>query len=207
MKLYGCKNTRSTRAAWALEHVGAEYDYQPVDLLSGAGHAPEYLQINPGGKVPTLVDGDLVLTESAAICIYVAEKFPGGHLLPTAGSADRALCMQWCFFAIGELEQPLWTIAKHRFALPERWRVEAISDTALWEFERAVAVLSEGLAERPYMVGEQLSVADILIAHTLAWARGNGINPEHDNIEAYTDRLLAEPALRRARARELAACA
>ena len=76
MKLYGYPNSRATRALWALEEAQAEYDYVHVDVKAGAGKDQNYRAINPGGKVPTLVDGDLVITESAAICLYVGEKYP-----------------------------------------------------------------------------------------------------------------------------------
>jgi glutathione S-transferase len=119
MKLYGHPNSRATRAMWALEEVAAEYEYVHVDLKTGQGRSDAYLALNPAGKVPTLVDGDLVITESAAICLYLGDKFPESGLVPPSGSTERAECDRWVSFAISELEQPLWTIAKHRFVLPE----------------------------------------------------------------------------------------
>ncbi|MCC8988107.1 MAG: glutathione S-transferase, partial [Candidatus Contendobacter sp.] len=115
-KVYGCPHTRSTRVVWALEEVGAEYEYQKVDLFAGEGRQPAYLALNPGGKVPALADGDLVLTESSAICTYIGDAFPASGLTPPFGSPERARYNQWCSFAVCELEQPLWTMAKHRFA-------------------------------------------------------------------------------------------
>ncbi|MDZ7620917.1 MAG: glutathione S-transferase N-terminal domain-containing protein [Candidatus Competibacteraceae bacterium] len=144
LQVYGCPNTRSTRVVWALEEAGAEYDYHKVDLLAGAGRQPSYLALNPGGKVPALVDGELVLTESAAICNYIGDRFPASGLTPVAGSRDRARYDQWCFFVLSELEQSLWTIAKHRFALPEKRRVPAIIETAAWEFGVAAKLLALG---------------------------------------------------------------
>ena len=204
LQVYGCPNTRSTRVVWALEEAGAEYDYHKIDLLAGAGRRPDYLALNPGGKVPTLVDGELVLTESGAICTYIGDCFPGSGLTPPAGSPERTRYNQWCFFVISELEQPLWTIAKHRFALPEKRRVPAVIETAVWEFAVAAKVLVIGLGEREYLVGERFTAADLLAAHTLAWARANKLLPADSRVEAYADRLLARPAWERARARERA---
>ena len=204
LQVYGCPNTRSTRVVWALEEAGAEYDYHKIDLLAGAGRRPDYLALNPGGKVPTLVDGELVLTESGAICTYIGDCFPGSGLTPPAGSSERARYNQWCFFVMSELEQPLWTIAKHRFALPEKRRVPAVIETAVWEFAVAAKVLAIGLGEREYLVGERFTAADLLAAHTLAWARANKLPPADSRVEAYADRLLARPAWERARARERA---
>ena len=202
LQVYGCPNTRSTRVVWALEEVGAVYDYHKVDLLVGAGRKPEYLALNPGGKVPTLVDGDLTLTESAAICTYIGDSFPASGVTPSVGSPERAQYNQWCFFVMSELEQPLWTITKHRFALPEKRRVPAIIETAQWEWGLAAKILATGLGEREFIVGEQFTAADILAAQTLAWARAFKMPLGHAPLDAYADRLLARPALARALARE-----
>lgn len=118
LTVFGFPNTRSARAVWALEEAGAEYDYIKVNLFKGQGRRPPYIDLNPGGKVPALRDGDFVLAESGAICTYIGDKFPESGLTPPIGTQERARYYQWCFFVIGELEQPLWTMAKHRFALP-----------------------------------------------------------------------------------------
>jgi glutathione S-transferase len=112
------------------------------------------LSVNPGGKVPTLVDGDLVLTESAAICTYIGDKFPQSGLVPpVTDPANRAHYLQWCFFAMTELEAPLWAMARHGRLYPEEKRVPAVIDTCKWEFERAAAVLTQHLQGREYAIG------------------------------------------------------
>ena len=202
MKVYGYPGTRSARVVWALEEAGAEYEYVHVNLPKGAARQPDYLSVNPGGKVPSLVDADLTLTESAAICLYIARKYPAAHLMPSATSAEHARLEQWCFFALTELEQPLWTLAKHTFALPEKLRVPAIMDTARWEFVRAAGVLAKGLGDLPYIGGNAFSVADILLANTLEWARSRKVELGHASLDAYTDRMLSRPAWTRALQRE-----
>lgn len=204
LTVYGCANTRSSRVLWALEEAGARYEYVTVDLLVGAARQPDYLALNPGGKVPTLVDGSYVLTESAAICTYIGDRFPGSGLTPPVGSPERGHYDQWCFFALSELEQPLWTLSKHTFALPERRRIPAVLDTARWEFAVAAKVLARGLGQRDFVVGDGFTAADILVAQTLAWARACKLPLEHDNLTAYATRLLARPAWTRARQRERA---
>ncbi|HTE40619.1 MAG TPA: glutathione S-transferase family protein [Steroidobacteraceae bacterium] len=206
MKVFGYPNTRSARAVWALEEAGADYEYQHVNLLKGAARDPSYLQVNPGGKVPALTDGDLTLTESAAICWYVAESYPEATLLPT-NLGERAQIQQWCSFAVTELEQPLWSISKHTFALPEKRRVPALLDTAAWEFSRAAGVLALGLGARPHIVGDRFSVADILLANTLSWARNRKVTIESVVLNAYADRMLSRPACVRAVEREQQAAA
>ena len=201
-QVYGCPRTRSTRVVWALEEVGAEYEYEKIDLFAGEGRQPAYLALNPGGKVPALADGDLVLTESAAICTYIGDAFPASGLTPPCGLPERARYNQWCFFAMCELEQPLWTIAKHRFALPEKRRTPEVIETAIWEFAIAAKVLATGLGGREFLISERFTAADILVAHTLAWAQSFELPLGHTVLEAYAERLLARPALARARARE-----
>jgi glutathione S-transferase len=201
MKLYGCPNSRSLRAAWALEEAAADYEYVPVDLFKGAARTPEFLALNPAGKVPVLVDGELTLTESGAIIDYVGNRFPASGLVPRDAAA-RANCLRWMFFAQTELEQPLWTIAKHRFALPKDKRIAGAEATARWEFALAAKLLDDALADREYMCGEAFTGADILLVHTLAWARSAKIPLESARLTAYMERLLMRPALTRARQRE-----
>src|SRR5690348_10829454 len=114
MKLYGYRNGRTLRALWALEEVGAKYEYVEIDVLHGQGRDPEFLKINPGGKVPVLDDDAAIITESAAICMHLAEKFPASQLLPPQGTIERGRCYKWISFILTELDAPLWTIAKHR---------------------------------------------------------------------------------------------
>jgi glutathione S-transferase len=188
-----------------LEEAEATYNYVQVNLLKGEARSAAFLEINPGGKLPALVDGNLILTESAAICMYIADKFPAAQLAPAHASLQRAKFNQWCFFALSELEQPLWTSAKHTFALPEKYRVPEIMDTTRWEFARAATVLAAGIEEREYIVGDTFTVADILIANTLNWARSRSVEIQSAALNAYADRMLARPALQRALDRERAA--
>ena len=171
MKLYGYRNGRTLRALWALEEIGAPYEYVEVDILHGQGREPWFLKINPGGKVPVLDDAGTVITESAAICLDLAEKFPASNLLPPTGTPERTACYKWISFILTELDAPLWTIAKHRFVLPEERRVPAVTDTAGWEFSVAAKILETAIANDLYLVGNSLTVADILAGHTLLWAK------------------------------------
>jgi glutathione S-transferase len=201
IKVYGYPFTRSTRVVWALEEAGAEYDYTPVDLTKGEHRKPEFLKVNPGGKVPVLIDGDLVLTESAAICTYIGEKFPSSDMVPVRAD-DRAHYFQWCFFAMSELETPLWTLAKHTRLFPVERRVPAVKETCLWEFQGAAEVLAQHMEGREFAVGDHFTAADILLGGTLNWARKAEIALKSAVLEGYADRMATRPALVRARDRE-----
>lgn len=202
LTLYGYPNTRSIRIGWMLEELEQDYHYQLIDFAKGDIQSPEYLAINPAGKVPALRDEELVLTESAAIVSYLGDKFGATSLVPSAGTKARGRYEQWCYFALCELEQPLWTITKHKFALPKAQRVAEIFPTASWEFQRALKLFSQGLGEQQFILGDQFSAADILLAQTLFWASDTQQAIDQDNLRAYRDRLRTRPALERALQRE-----
>ncbi|MDP1717964.1 MAG: glutathione S-transferase N-terminal domain-containing protein, partial [Burkholderiales bacterium] len=101
LKTFGMANSRSMRVVWALEEIGAEYEYVKVDLFKGEGRSPAYLAINPAGKVPVLVDGDFTLTESVAILNYLGEKFPASGLAPAFDQLQaRGEFHRWCCFVL-----------------------------------------------------------------------------------------------------------
>jgi glutathione S-transferase len=202
LKLYGSPGSRSTRVAWALEEAEAEYDFILTDLKQGAQKDPQFLKLNPSGKLPVLVDGALVLSESAAICTYIGERFPASGLVPSLERpADRAHYFQWCFFAMSELEAPLWTMSKHARLLPEEQRVAGIATSCLYEFEIAANVLTQHMEGREYAVGMQFTAADILLGGTLNWARALNIAMPAA-LKIYAKRIAARPALVRAKQRE-----
>lgn len=196
MKLYGYRNGRTLRALWTLEEVGAHYDYAEVDLFRGEGCQPWFLAVNPAGKVPVLDDGGTIITESAAICMHLAEKYPQSGLLPPAGTPERTQCYRWTSYILTELDAPLWTIAKHRFALPSERRVPAVIETAAWEFENAAKILSAAVERSPYLTGS-FSVADILAAHIVLWAKAARFSVG-SALESYLANLQKREAFGRA---------
>ena len=201
MKLYGSKNSRSLRCTWALEEVGASYDYQHVWLMKGEGQSPAFKAINPAGKIPVLSDGDMTLTESMAIVMYVAEKFPDAALMPT-DTRQRAEAFRWIFFVVTEIEAHLWAIAQHRFALPEDKRVPAVEATCVWQLQREFRVLEKFLSARPFISGDTFTAADILVTHCLTWALSAKLDGVGQACLAYIERMKQRPAFVRAVARE-----
>lgn len=204
MRLFSYPRTRGTRVTWMLEELGAPYEYEMVPFGDNGFASPAFLRINPGGKVPALQDGTLTLTESAAIVSYLGDKFPTSGLTPPAGTPERARHDQWCYFVLSELEQPLWTKGKHRFMLPEDLRVPAIVETANWEFQKALGILSQGLGGKPCILGDDFTAADILIGHTLTWAEQAKQSIDPQNVRDYAGRLRAREACKRTREKEAA---
>ncbi|NRD72542.1 glutathione S-transferase family protein [Shewanella sp. VB17] len=203
IKLYGVPRSRSLRVSWILEELGLDWQYHFIDFAKGDNHSPDFLAVNPCGKVPALIDNGLVITESAAIVLHLAEKYGDRKLLPEAGSDASALHHQWVSFIICELEQPLWTIGKHKFALPEELRQQSMFAVAKWEFDKAVALAEKWLPDSDYLFGDSVSAADILLGHTLLWATRfeQVILPK---LAAYRDRVTSRSAMSKALDKELA---
>lgn len=201
LKLYGYRNGRTLRALWALEEVGADYEYVEVDLKRGEAREPWFLAINPAAKVPVLIDAGTVISESAAICMHLGDTYSKSGLMPRLATPARTECYKWTSFVLTELDAPLWTIAKHRFALPVERRVAAVIETAIWEFGIALKILSVRLEEAEYLSGDAFSVADILAGHTLLWAKSAHVLTSGDRLDDYLARLNGREALARARAK------
>jgi glutathione S-transferase len=201
MKLYGVGKSRSFRTIWAAEEAGIDYEYVEV-AFGGTGEngasGASYRQLNFQGKVPTMIDGELVLTESAAIVNYIATKNTDLNLIPKAGSEERALYDQLAFFVMSDLEQPLWTNGKHRFAIPEEWRVPQILETTLWEFEKSQKALKNMIGAEPeFALGDHFTMADVLVVHTLNWAE-NFKFELFEGFKSYKNRMIERAAYKAA---------
>ena len=204
MKLYGSSNKRSfntLKLRVALAEAGAAYDFVPIDLDKDAQKDPEFLRINPHGKVPVLVDGDFVLPESDAILWYVGESFPAAQLLPPPGGDPsfrqlRARILQWCDFASTTLYyaySQYWSYALG----PESERHPALAEAALGKIARGVKVMETILATRDWIAGPTYSLADLSNASIVfALTRRLPADPlaGHDRVRGWYDRVTARPA-------------
>ena len=195
LKLYGTPPTRALRVIRLLNELGLEYEMLPVDLLHGGAQKEDFLALNPAAKVPVLVDGSLVLTESAAIQLYLAEKNPQEGFIPESVE-DRAQMYRWIFFLVTEIEQPLWRIARHTFIYPEEKRLPQDVDLARQECVKMVAVLERHMEEREFMVADRLSVADFNAAYTLDWANEEKMLDGTPRLRQYLKSMYAAPRLR-----------
>jgi len=192
MKLYEFAPTRSIRVRWTLQELEVPFEAITVNLVAGEHRKPEFLALNPAGKVPVLVDGDLVLTESIAIAVYLGEKYPEKGLMPTDPAA-RAQVMRWLLFTTTELEHPLWRIAKHRVIYPEDKRLPADIELARDEFTEMAQVLDRHMVDREFVVGEGVTVADFVLGYTLDWAQMGGLLDGLPRLEGYMERMYDRP--------------
>lgn len=192
MKLYEFAPTRSIRARWMLQELGVDFEAVTVNLMAGEHRRPEFLAINPAGKLPVLIDDGLVLNESAAIVLYLAEKYPDRGFMPT-DLRLRAEAYRWLFFAVTELEQPLWRISKHTAILPPEDRLAADVPLARRDFLAMAAVLEKHMQDRAYVLGERVSAADFVMAYTLDWADVVELLGDFPALRSYLGRMYARP--------------
>jgi glutathione S-transferase len=192
IRLYEFAPTRSIRVRWTLQELGVDFEAVQVNLMAGEHRRPEFLRINPAGRVPVLVDGDVTLTESVAIVRYLAEKYAEKGLLP-ADLPQRAQVDRWLLFTATELEQPLWRISRHTVLYPEDRRLPADVKLASEDFAPMARVLEEHMHGRKFVVGDRLSVADLVIAYTLDWAGEFHLLGDLPVLRAYMEQMYARP--------------
>ena len=147
-----------------LEELGQPYEHIPA-----APASDEAKRYNPSGKIPALIDGDATLTDSVAIMTYLADKH--GALTAPAGTVARARQDAMTLWLVDEFDAILWTATKHAGVLPDGYRVPEVVETAKFEFARAAKTLSEQL-DGPFLMGDQITVPDLLACHCLNWAMG-----------------------------------
>jgi glutathione S-transferase len=192
MRLYDFAPTRSIRVRWTLAELRVPYETVTVDIFKSEQRSPAFLAINPAGKLPVLVDGDRVLTESVAIVLYLAEKYPAGGLMP-GDLAERAQLYRWIMFTVTELEQPLWRLRRHTFLLPEEKRFAGETTLARDDFNAMAAVLERHMEGRDFVLGERVSAADFVLAYTLEWAEAVGFLDGFSHLRRYVARMYARP--------------
>jgi glutathione S-transferase len=201
MKLYFAPRTRAIRPRWLLEELGVPYELVRLDRAKGEHKTPEYLKIHPHGAVPALVDGDLTLIESAAICMYLADKFSEKGLAPPPGTPERGSYYQWVVYAVATMEPPILSYFLNRVMLPEERRSAEKVEQAQKDFIEVARVLSPAIAGKEFLVAGRFSVADLMVSSMLGWAAMIGLlSNDFPDIKQYSKRLAERPACRRAQA-------
>lgn len=188
--------SRAANVVWMLEEVGVPYELRYVDIMAGAQKAPAFLALNPMGKLPVLTDGDTVVTESAAIGLYLADRYASGRLAPALDDPRRGTYLRWSLFAPSVIEPG--TMAK----------------TAAWNFKESQAgwgshaamlnAIESAIAGRAYVLGDEFSMADVIFGGTVRYMMMVKSLDATPALTAYAERLASRPALQRADARNKA---
>jgi glutathione S-transferase len=191
MKLYWAPRTRSFTTIWMMEEAGEPYERVLVDTSAGAQKAPDYLAINPMGKVPALQDGDATMAEAAAICAYVADRYPQAKLAPPFGDPRRAKYLYWLFFAPSCIEPAIIQIFT---------KLQVPASTAGWgDATQVFDVLDKALEKGPWLLGDDFCACDVVIGSGLNFAiRQFKMVPTRPSFDRYLDRCIARSAFQRA---------
>jgi glutathione S-transferase len=193
LMLYHAAPSRSSIVRWMLEEIGEPYDVHLLDLKTGENRQPGYLAVNPMGKVPALQHGDALITEAAAICLYLADAFPRAGLTVPVGDPRRGPFLKWLFFSPGCLEPAVTDRAFKRAEEPPRGAL------GYGDFETTMNVVAQAVQPGPYLLGDTFTAADVVIGSTLRWAMMFKLIPERPEFAAYVGRLAERPALKLAR--------
>lgn len=180
--------SRGRIAHWMLEEVGADYRVELVNFERGEHKRPEFLAINPMGKLPTIVHRGVVVTEAAAICTYLADAFPEAKLAPSANEAARGTYLRWLFFAAGCIEPALTDKA-----FPRAGEVRA-SALGYGSYAEVVDALEQALTPGPFILGERFSAADVYLGSQIGWGMMVKSLEPRPVFESYVQRLSKRPA-------------
>jgi glutathione S-transferase len=194
--LYYHPYTRAANVVWMLEEVGVEYELRWVDMLAGAQKSPELTALNPMGKLPTLTDGEVVVTESAAIALYLGDRYSAGSLAPALDDPLRGKYLRWAFFTPSVMEPA----AAARTSGGE-FNVRAVG----WgTYEDMIAATELALKNGPYLLGEKFSMVDAVFGGTLRYMLMFKMIDPKPVFTDYVARLEARPAFQRSSARNAA---
>ncbi|MGB5448086.1 MAG: glutathione S-transferase [Woeseiaceae bacterium] len=191
MKIFWAPQTRSTRAIWMLEETGVKYEMELVDIRSpDRKNSKEFLAASPMGKVPAIVDGDVAMSESAAICIYVADRYAAGELAPAIDDASRGQYLYWTIYTPAVVEP----------AMSEKFsKVEPNRGRNGWgDFDSMIKVFDEALEDKQWILGDRFTAADVMLGSSAVFMRMFEMLPATKNIGDYADRCLARPAFKKA---------
>ena len=200
LHIYGVARTRAFRAIWIAEELGLSYQHFPIEIGGGAGggaRSPEFLALNPNGRLPFVADDGFVLAESLAITLYLAKKHATGTLYPV-GLEDEAKAWQWSFWAIAEVDRGVNIWSLHAVRLPPEERNASLREEALKVIDAPFKVLDAALAKQPYLLGSEFTVADLNVAAVISRAIDMDLSAT-PRLGAWLERCLERPAARAAR--------
>jgi len=192
LTFFHAPQSRSLGTLILLEELGAPYQLQALDLKSGDQRKPEYLAVNPMGKVPAILHGDALVTEQCAVFIYLADEFPQAGLAPAIGDSLRGPYLRWIVYYSSCFEPALMDRAMKRESAPR-------SSSPYGDYDTMFKTLTDQLERGPYLLGERFSAADVLWGTALTWTTMFKLVPELPLIKAYMDRVNSRPAVAKAK--------
>lgn len=197
--LYGVAASRAFRPLWMLEELALPYRLESIDFRAGETETTAYHEINPNGKIPTLIDGELKLVESMAINLYLASRYGREQGFWPEEAAGEGLAYQWSFWVMGELELPLLTLLQHKRMLPAEQRDPIKVRQSEGAIRRPLSILQSALAGRDYLLDERFSVADLNVAAVVIWSKPARVSlTDYPDLKSWLERCTTRPACKRA---------
>jgi len=203
LKIYGTAASRAARPLWVAQELGLDYEHIALPYLGGATRTPEFLALNPNGRIPVLDDDGIIVWESMACALYLAERFRGDGLIVLAAQnhAEQAEILRWSFWAVTEYEKDALAFLMHGALMPPERRKPELAALAQRRLLAPLRVLEQHLQSRPYLVGGRFTVADVCVASVVAWVESaSELMGACPCVEAWLQRCLARPAFQAVRA-------
>jgi glutathione S-transferase len=194
LRIYGIARTRAFRALWVAKELGLDFEHLPIEIGDDGAKSPEFLAINPNGRLPVIVDGDFVLFESLAITLYLAKKYSSGKLYPGTLEGE-ARAWQWSLWAVTEVDRGVNIWSLHAVRLPPAERNNALREEALKVIASPFKVLDAAVAQQPYLLGNEFTVADLNVAAVISRAVDMDLSA-WPHLKAWLTRCLDRPAAR-----------
>lgn len=197
LKIYGIAASRASRPLWVAHELGLDYEHIALPYQGGATRTPEFLALNANGHIPVVDDGGVLVWESMACALYLAQRFGGSapHSLAALNHAEQAEILRWSFWAVTECEKEALTSLMHGAIMPAERRKPELAQEAERRLLAPLRVLEQHLQGRSYLAGERFTVADVCVASVLAWVRhARGLMASFPQATQWLDRCLARPA-------------
>ena len=202
LKIYGTAASRAARPLWVAQELGLAYEHVALPYLGGATRTPEFLKVNPNGRIPVIDDDGVLVWESMACTMYLAERFSGadGESLAARSNAERAEILRWTFWVVTECEKDALLFLMHAMVMPAERRKPQVAEESLRHLASPLRILNQHVQDRPYLAGERFTVADICVASVITWVQGaSGLMAQCPQLHDWLQRCLARPSYQQVR--------
>lgn len=196
LRIYGIARTRAFRPLWMAMELGLDFEHLPIEIGDAGARTPEFLKLNPNGRLPVIIDDGFLLSESLAITMYLAKKHSNGKLYP-ATLQEEARTWQWTMWALSEVDRGVNIWSLHAVRLPPEERDAAKREEALKVVDKPFKILDAAVAQQPYLIGDAFTVADLNVAAVISRAVDMDLSAV-PHLKAWLERCLDRPAARKA---------
>ncbi|CDS54137.1 Glutathione S-transferase [Polaromonas sp. CG9_12] len=202
LRIYGTAASRAARPLWVAQELGLAYEHIALPYVGGATRTPEFLKVNPNGRIPVVDDDGVLVWESMACTVYLAERFLGSNGLSLAARthAERAEILRWTFWVVTECEKDALIFLMHAMLMPPERRKPQLAEESLRHLASPLRILDQHLQDRPWLAGDRFTVADICVASVIAWLEGaSELMAQCPQVQGWLQGCLARPAFQQVR--------